>query len=228
LTNVAEYEVRDTDDGVLMMLHREGPRILGLRLSNEATIASIVSVSQQASSRPFHPLKVFFKHSGPGDSHKHEHHFKCPVEFNSNMDALLVSSESVSTPNKVGDPSIAKFFDHHLDQTLEKLEDDSELCRRIRICVSQQLSEGVPTVSQIAKSLGMSGRTLQRRLSDYGYSFQSLVDEARRQLAEKLLRETEYPLIEVAFLTGFSEQSAFTRAFKRWAGQTPRSFRLKL
>jgi AraC-like DNA-binding protein len=53
------------------------------------------------------------------------------------------------------------------------------------------------------------------------------VDEARRELAERLLRETEYPLAEVAFLTGFSEQSAFNRAFKRWAGQTPRSFRLE-
>ena len=72
----------------------------------------------------------------------------------------------------------------------------------------------------------MSGRTLQRRLADRGATYQSLVDEARRQLAEKLLRDTGYSLAEVAYLTGFSEQSAFTRAFKRWAGQTPRSYRL--
>ena len=72
----------------------------------------------------------------------------------------------------------------------------------------------------------MSGRTLQRRLSEQGYSFQNLVDESRRQLAEQLLQQTDYSLAEVSFMTGFSEQSAFTRAFKRWAGQTPRSFRL--
>lgn len=72
----------------------------------------------------------------------------------------------------------------------------------------------------------MGGRTLQRRLSERGYSFQTLVDESRRQLAEQLLQQTDYSLAEVAFMTGFSEQSAFTRAFKRWAGQTPRSFRL--
>ena len=57
--------------------------------------------------------------------------------------------------------------------------------------------------------------------------FQELVDESRRQLAERLLRGSDYPLAEVAFLTGFSEQSAFTRAFRRWAGQTPRSFRIR-
>jgi len=72
----------------------------------------------------------------------------------------------------------------------------------------------------------MSGRTLQRRLSEQGYSYQTLVDESRRELARRLLRQTDFSLIEVTFMTGFSEQSAFTRAFKRWAGQTPRSFRV--
>ena len=89
------------------------------------------------------------------------------------------------------------------------------------------LSQGVPGVTDVASQLGMSGRTLQRQLADRGATFQKLVDQARRELAERLLADTSYPLAEVAFLTGFSEQSAFNRAFKRWAGQTPRSFRLK-
>jgi len=72
----------------------------------------------------------------------------------------------------------------------------------------------------------MSARTQQRRLSEQGHSFQSLVDRARQDLAQRLLVETDYSLAEVAFLTGFAEQSGFTRAFKRWAGQTPRSYRL--
>ncbi|MEM9740777.1 MAG: helix-turn-helix transcriptional regulator, partial [Pseudomonadota bacterium] len=104
--------------------------------------------------------------------------------------------------------------------------DDAGLEQRVRIAVSQTLSEGVPTVSDIASHLGMSARTLQRRLSHKGSSFQQLVDHARRHLAEQLLRDTNYSLSEVAFLTGFAEQSGFTRAFKRWAGQTPRSYRL--
>ncbi|MEZ5592792.1 MAG: helix-turn-helix transcriptional regulator [Gammaproteobacteria bacterium] len=88
------------------------------------------------------------------------------------------------------------------------------------------MSEGIPTISDVAGHFGMSGRTLQRRLANRGYSYQTLVDESRRQLAERLLQQTDYSLAEVAFMTGFSEQSAFTRAFKRWAGQTPRSFRI--
>ena len=227
MTSVSSYEVRDAEEGVYLHLHRDGERRLGLRLSNENTIASAVSISQQVSTGTFQPLAVYFKHSAPGSTEAHERHFGCPAHFGSGMDGLLVSHETIGRPNRLGDPSIAGFFDTHLEAELSKLGDEETLDQRVRIQVSRVLSEGVPKVSDIARRLGMSGRTLQRRLSDRGVSFQSLVDEARRQLAERLLRQTPYPLAEVAFLTGFSDQSAFQRAFKRWAGQTPRSFRLR-
>ena len=226
LTSVSAYEVCEAEEGVYMHLHRAGERRLGLRLSNEATIASIAAISQEVSTGDFRALAVYFKHEGPGSTAAHERHFGCPVHFGADRDALLVAHESMRAPNRLGDPSIVRFFDTHLDEELAKFDDDASLERRVRIQISQSLSEGVPSVSAVARRFDMSGRTLQRRLSDRGYSFQTLVDESRRELAERLLRETEYPLAEVAFLTGFSEQSAFNRAFKRWAGQTPRSWRI--
>lgn len=227
LTSVASYEVRPADEGVYMLLHREGDRSEhGLRLSNEATIASIAAISEEVSTSGFRPLAVCFKHDAPPSTHAHERHFGCPVRFASDRDALLVSHASMQAPNRVGDPGIVGFFDTHLDQRLSEFDDDVSLERRVRTQISRSLSQGIPTISRIAKYFSISGRTLQRRLADRGYSFQALVDESRRELAERLLRETDYPLAEVAFLTGFSEQSAFNRAFKRWAGQTPRSFRI--
>lgn len=226
LTNVSTYEVEMKDDGAFMHLHRAGERRLGLRLSNEASIASVFSISKQTSSQELHPRAVYFKHAAPEDTTGHEEHFGCPVYFGTDRDALFISKESLQVPNKLGDPSISKFFETHLETELAQLEDDSSLEKRVQIQVSRALSEGVPTISDIAKRLGMSGRTLQRRLSDRGHTYQTLVDAARRQLAERLLQETNYSLAEVSFMTGFSEQSAFTRAFKRWAGQTPRSYRL--
>jgi AraC-like DNA-binding protein len=226
LTNVSTYEVEKTDEGAFIHLHRVGERRLGMRLSNEATIASIASISQQVSTKAFNPIAVYFKHPSPKTITAHETYFGCPVYFQSDRDALLISSETLQTPNKLGDASISKFFDTHLETELSKLEDDSALNRQVRIQVSQALSEGVPMLSDIARRLGMSGRTLQRRLSDEGYSYQTLVDESRRQLAKHLLQQTDFSLADVAFMTGFSEQSAFTRAFKRWAGQTPRSYRI--
>jgi AraC-like DNA-binding protein len=128
--------------------------------------------------------------------------------------------------NPFGDSAISEFFDTHLEKELSEIADDGELSRRVRIQISRALSQGVPTITEVAARLGMSGRTLQRRLADKDLAFQQLVDEARRELAERLLRGSAYSLAEVAFLTGFSEQSSFTRAFKRWAGQTPRNYRL--
>ena len=80
-------------------------------------------------------------------------------------------------------------------------------------------------MAHVAHGLGLSARSFHRRLSEHGMSFKALTEETRRDLAEGLLRDEQHSLAEIAFLTGFSEQSAFTRAFKRWVGRTPASYR---
>jgi len=213
--------------GMLFKLEKSGDGRLGMLLSNEASMAAVVTISQEVSTLPFVPLAVYFRHAARGEESIFTNHFECPVHFNAECDAILVSDEALATPNKLGDPAIAQFFDRHLEQELATLpDDDVGLDQRVRIAVSRALSEGIPTLSDVSKSIGLGSRTLQRRLSEEGHSFQSLVDHARRELAHELLRETNYSLAEISFLTGFSDQSGFTRAFKRWSGQTPRSYRL--
>ncbi|MEO0697678.1 MAG: AraC family transcriptional regulator ligand-binding domain-containing protein [Pseudomonadota bacterium] len=226
LGSAETYAVEHTDAGVFFSLDKAGDGSLGMLLSNEASMSAVVTISQEVSTTAFVPKGIFFKHPARGDIAVYEAHFGCPVHFETDRDAILVTEDALTVPNKVGDETIARFFDRHLAAELAAMVDDAGLEQRVRIAVSQALSEGVPAVSDIASQLGMSGRTLQRRLSDKGASFQSLVDLARRELAEQLLRDTDYSLAEVAFLTGFAEQSGFTRAFKRWAGQTPRSYRM--
>ncbi|MEM1019223.1 MAG: AraC family transcriptional regulator ligand-binding domain-containing protein [Pseudomonadota bacterium] len=226
LTSVSRYEVREEGGTVWHILHRDGPRTLGMRLSNEQTIVATAQIAREVAAQPVTFESIHFKHDAPTDIAAHEAFFRCPVVFASDRDALALTPEAAATPNRLGDESMLAFFDAHLDTELAALSNDSGLAKRVRIQVSQALSEGVPAISETASRLGMSPRTLQRRLADLGETYQDLVDAARRELAEKLLRETDYALAEVAFLTGFSEQSAFTRAFKRWRGQTPRSYRL--
>ncbi len=226
LTSVSTYELTAEDGKLFMKLNRDGERRLGLRLSNEQTIVAMTQISREVCQKTFRPEAVYFKHAPPSDISAHEDYFGCRVFYSTDRDALLVSPEVLEVPNRLGDAGVSDFFDAHLEKELSALSDDSELARRVRIQVSQALSQGVPTMSDVASRLGMSGRTLQRRLADKGHAFQQLVDAARRELAERLLRGSDYSLAEIAFLTGFSEQSAFTRAFKRWSAQTPRSFRL--
>ncbi len=226
LSSVEVYVVEPTAEGAFFTLHKDGDGGRGMALSNEASLAAVAAISREVNAAPFTPLAIHFKHAARGSSAIYEAHFGCPVQFERERDALLVSHESLNAPNRLGDDTIAQFFDRHLETELAALAEDRELARDVRKAIAGVLSEGVPTLSEIAAALGMGGRTLQRRLSDNGHSFQNLVDRSRQDLAQQLLRDTQYSLAEVAFLTGFAEQSGFTRAFKRWAGQTPRSYRL--
>ncbi|WP_421906182.1 AraC family transcriptional regulator [Mameliella sp.] len=224
-TSVVEYELRPDPRGVLLVLQRAGMRRLGLRLSNETSLASAVSIARQVSPVPFAPLEVRFQHPPPRTLSHHESWFGCPVRFDSDQDALLISHESVRQPNILGDEGITRFLISHLDEELSEIVGEDTLESRSKAAIARALSEGLPRMGDIARGLGLSARSFHRRLSEQGLSFQTLTDETRRELAEGLLRDEGYSLAEVAFLTGFSEQSSFTRAFKRWVGRTPASYR---
>jgi len=225
-TSVVEYELRPEGDAVWFLLHRTGPRRLGLRISNEATLASAASIAREVSSDGvFQPLEVHLQHKAPPVTLDHARYFGCPVRFNSDRDALLIANTTLSRANRLGDEGITRFLLGHLEQELAKVAGTQSISRRIRDVLVRALSEGVPKMEEVARRLGMSARSLHRRLAEDGLSFQVLTEETRKDLAIALLKQDQYSLAEVAFLTGFSEQSAFTRAFKRWLGETPAAYR---
>ena len=226
LSSVEVYAVEPLESGAYYTLLKAGDGSRGMQLSNEASISAVHAISRQGSTATVRPEAVYFKHGPRGPIKTYEAHFGCPVRFHAERDALQISEAVLSAPNRLGDETIVRFFDRHLEQALAGLADENGLDTQVKRAVARSLSEGVPALPHIAAELGMSARTLQRRLSEGGHTFQTLVDAARRELAQQLLRDTAYGLAEIAFLTGFSEQSGFTRAFKRWSGQTPRSYRI--
>lgn len=224
-TGVVTYELRDDPRGTLMVLHREGERRLGLRLSNEATLASTVSLGREVCPVPFAPVEVFAQHPAPKSTAFHETWFGCPVTFDADLDAVLISHEAMDRPNILGDEGISRYLTLHLEEELADVESAPPLVAQAKHAIAQALNEGGPRMADIAKGLGLSARSFHRRLSDHGLSFQTLTEQTRRELAEGLLRDAQYSLADIAFLTGFSEQSSFTRAFKRWFGTTPATYR---
>lgn len=224
-TSVVEYELRPVAGGTLFILHRAGERRLGMRLSNEATLASAVSIARQVCPVPLAPLEVMVRHPAPRSITAHEAWFGCPVRFGADLDAILYSDEALARPNILGDEGISQYLTKHLDAELSEITCDPMLVAQAKDAIAQALSEGTPKMAEIARGLGLSARSFHRRLSEHGKNFQSLTEETRRDLAEGLLRDEGHSLAEIAFLTGFSEQSAFTRAFKRWLGTTPASYR---
>ena len=224
-TSVVEYELRLATGGTLFILHRAGERRLGMRLSNEATLASAVSLARQVCPVPLVPMEVLLRHPAPPSIAAHEDWFGCPVRFDADLDAILYADETLAQPNILGDEGISQYLTSHLDVELSEITRESELVTQAKAAIAQGLSEGTPKMAEIARGLGLSARSFHRRLSEHGMNFQSLTEATRRDLAEGLLRDESHSLAEIAFLTGFSEQSAFTRAFKRWVGMTPATYR---
>lgn len=224
-TTVVEYELRPDPRGILFILHRPGERRLGMRLSNEATLASAVSIAGQVSPVPVIPLEVLIRHPAPESVAVHENWFGCSVRFGAGLDAILFSPETLAQPNILGDEGLSRYLASHLDAELAEIAAEVTLVSQTRDAIAQALSEGAPKMADIARDLGLSARSFHRRLSEHGISFQTLTEDTRRDLAEGLLRDERHSLAEIAFLTGFSEQSSFTRAFKRWLGTTPASYR---
>ena len=225
VTSIANFRVVKGEPESRMEVIREGAERLGMQMTRELAVSAAVSLSREVSQRDFEARRVCFVHAAPDERSAFEAYFRCPVEFGAAYDALEVSNEVLRGPNRLGDASISRFFDGHLDEALTELPQGSALERRVRVELAQALSEGVPTLAQMARRLKMSGRTLQRRLAEDGLAYKALLEGERRELAGRLLRGSDYSLAEVAFLTGFSDQSTFSRAFKRWTGQTPRSYR---
>ena len=224
-TSVVEYELRPEGESTLFILRRSGERRLGLRLSNEATLASAVAIARQVSPRPVSPLEVLIRHDPPASTAAHEAWFGCPVRFGTDLDAIRFANGTLARPNILGDEGISRYLARHLDEELAQLPVSPALLGAAKDAIAQALSEGPPRMADIARGLGLSARSLHRRLADHGMTFRALTEDTRRDLALGLLRDDRHSLSEIAFLAGFSEQSAFTRAFRRWMGTTPASYR---
>ncbi|MEP4431741.1 MAG: helix-turn-helix transcriptional regulator, partial [Hyphomicrobiales bacterium] len=125
----------------------------------------------------------------------------------------------------LGDKGITQFLLSHLDAELSEIRSNTTIEAKTKDAIARALSDGLPKMADIAHGLGLSARSYHRRLAEHGLSFQTLAEKTRRELAEGLLQDDRYSLAEIAFLTGFSEQSSFTRAFKRWVGDTPAAYR---
>jgi AraC-like DNA-binding protein len=224
ITDSLQYELREGDaGGAFVLLERPSDR-RGARLANEGALAAVTSMLRQVAATPVAPSLVSFRHPQPATIAAHESFFACPVHFGAPDDSLRFDAPTLSARTRLADEGLSAYLLSQLDG-LRSRGPDLSLAARVRRAVADSLCDGPPSRAKVARRLGMSERTLHRRLAEEGLSFRALADGARREAADSLLGDGDHTLAEVAFLPGFSEQSAFQRAFKRWSGRTPRAFR---
>lgn len=124
-----------------------------------------------------------------------------------------------------GSDALLRTFEQHADAVLANIEKQGSKSHQVAQVLAERLKGSVPPLSEIAKELAMSDRNLQRALRNDGTSFQQLLDDVRRDLAIRHLANPATSAGQVGFLLGFSEPSAFHRAFRRWTGKAPGEFR---
>jgi AraC-like DNA-binding protein len=190
----------------------------------EFGFASFVRFARRATGRDVVPSRVSLQHGAPRDRTEHQAVFGHAVQFESEHDELVFDRATLDLPLLTADASLQEVVESHARGLLQRFPDEHGLDARLRTAICEELRGGQLSLERIAQRLGAAPRTLQRWLKGEGTSFGAVVDQLRRELGERYLRDRRLSIQETAFLLGFSDVSAFHRAFVRWTGQTPRSF----
>ncbi len=169
------------------------------------------------------PRAVALERPEPEDTSPYTRAFGAPVSFGQSASFLEFAREELDRRLPAGNAELARQNDEVVVRYLARLEDSGVLVKT-RQALLDSLPSGAPTKGQIARRLGMSPRSLQRTLADEGTSFTALLAEARLTLARSYLDEGRLPVTEIAFVLGFADTSAFSRAFRRWTGLAPSDY----
>jgi len=173
------------------------------------------------------PLEVRFEHPEPPPAERqvYEDFFRCPVRFAAPHTGMVFRREWLAWPLRSADPSLGGIMEQHAQKLLADFSSGINLANEVRSAIYRRLPGGEPDIDTVAADLGLTVRALQARLRKAELTFSDLVDDIRRSLAAVLVADSRLTLVNVALLLGFSEQSSFTRAFRRWYGVAPGEYR---
>ncbi len=215
-------------DEVVVQFHPWGPRRPAHDFMAEFSLLDLLVNGGALLGRDLEARAVRLRRPAPVDPEPLRAALGGHVEFAALCDEVVLPTAILALPMPQADPGMCAFFERHTQGQLARLApEDMSLRSRVRALVERRLHLGPPDLTEAAAALGLAPRTLQRRLQAEGESLQSLVEAVRRERAAALLT-TSMPLAEVSYLLGYAEPSVFFRAFRRWSGETPERYRMRV
>jgi AraC-like DNA-binding protein len=218
-------EVTDTH---LRLARALQPRLARMLHPNVTALAGTLGIARSLTGvASIRPLRVQLQHPRPPDADRYDALFGVPVEFGAPETAISLPADVARLPLLRADPSLHGYLSRHAEALLARLPPGEEgaLADQVRSLLTEMLRAGEPGQAEVARRLALGERTLQRRLKEEGTTFAHLLEGTRRELAQLYLGEERLAVYEVALLLGYSEPSAFFRAFRRWTGRTPQEYR---
>ena len=168
--------------------------------------------------------RLRFRHKAPAHASEVEAAFECPVLYSEPGDRLEFDPSVIDQAMPASNPALVESLSRRLDLVLESIQQPEATTLATYRIIERSLADGVPSVQDVARSLGMSERTLRRRLADEDESYRNILKRVRRAVCEIYLNEETRSMSEIAQLLGYSEHSAFIRAFRGWFGMTPTQY----
>lgn len=194
----------------------------------ESVFAGIRVFGSWLAGRPLAPLRLAFAHprAPEADAPEYARVLGMVPEFGAACHQAVFDAALLAMPVPNADITLYPVLQQHAERLLrERARAGDGIAAQVQAAVIRNLAHDRVRLPQVAQELGMSARSLQRRLADGGTSFQQVLDGARQRLAEDYLRQDGLALADIAFLLGFQEQSAFTHAFREWSGMNPGAWR---
>jgi AraC-like DNA-binding protein len=194
----------------------------------ESVFAGIRTLSSWLAGRSLIPLRLAFAHQTDADQAEYARVLGIVPEFGAGAHLACFDAALLEMPVPNADAGMYPVLQQHAERLLQEREEERDrhgIAAQVRACVIRNLANDRVRLAGIAAELGLSPRTLQRKLAESGASFQQVLDSARHALAQDYLRQRALSLADIAFLLGYQEQSAFTHAFREWSGMNPGAWR---
>ena len=225
----SRFRLASHGDGRLALEYQiRAPDIVERRQDAELSLGMFLNMFRECLGRGWTPDAVYFEHPKPLDADQHEAAFGAPVCFSQPTNALVFRPDVLERSMPRRDPKMMAMMHACLEALGPPADDGEPLIDQVRMAVRTRLPEGWPPLESIGEDLRLSTASIQRELARLGLTYKGLVQAMRRELAFAYLRQRHLPLSEIAFLLGYSELSAFSRAVRRWTGKSPRTVRSQL
>jgi AraC-like DNA-binding protein len=225
IQDCTRQEVIRTGDQVHLLYKIEDDRIAPRRQDAEFSIGLIHQIMRGYGGSKYKPFKVHFEHEPCGTLKGYDEYFGCPVYFGQSSNLIALRSETLQVFSPTVNSALLRLLNAQLEHALQTRTDMGSPSARVRGLLTDEMIESMTSASEVARLLGVSVSTMNRRLAVEGVTFSELLAQKRRQLAERLLTCSELPIAEIAARVGYGENATFTRSFYRWTGMSPREFR---
>jgi AraC-like DNA-binding protein len=210
-------------DTALFVISVYQPKTESADQISDGSLAVAVNALRTLCGAHWNPIEVLLPRAAPADQEPYRRHFRAPVRFNQESATIVFPARDLDIRIAGADPVMRALLEKEIQQM--KSSRGTEFSDDIRRLLRTRLTSNRCSAEDIAELLAMHRRTLSRRLKDSGLGYRGIANEIRFEIARQLLQDTEVPLCQIAAALGYSEASAFTRAFRRWSGQTPTAWR---